>query len=350
MGCLLPSIRTRRNLMRLNLDMTSISREKVLLLLFLFSAVSGNTVNKCKDLASRKSIPVVSFCHEQSMELNSPITLDAYQPSFGASASFCMCEVKILSTQTFSRLRVSQESTLVPPENCGLQIKIENATQTIRTVEKCSYVGDTEYILYQGSSIVISLAKMSETWLEGFCFHLSIRFENSPIGVQCFNPGVTIVPFQPYTTGTSTPTTSTTLSAVTNTSFFPSTTNTDSSTVTYVTSKENSSMVTATSSTESRDSTRADLSKTSPKTSKQYLTTTSTMESPQIWTSRETSTASMSSKKVPSTYIPSITTVKSQSPSLTSSLCKNKREVYDSSDRRVDNSYIFYRHGCLLQL
>lgn len=119
---------------------------------------------------------VVSFCHEQSMELNSPITLDAYQPSFGASASFCMCEVKILSTQTFSRLRVSQESTLVPPENCGLQIKIENATQTIRTVEKCSYVGDTEYILYQGSSIVISLAKMSETWLEGFCFHLSIRF------------------------------------------------------------------------------------------------------------------------------------------------------------------------------
>lgn len=118
---------------------------------------------------------VVSFCNDQNMELNSPITLDAYQPSFGASASFCMCEVKILSTQTFSSLRVSQESTLVPPGNCGLQIKMANATQTIRTVQ-CSYIGDTEYILYPGSSIVISLTKMTENWQEGFCFHLSMRF------------------------------------------------------------------------------------------------------------------------------------------------------------------------------
>lgn len=95
---------------------------------------------------------VVSLCNEQYIKTISPITLDAYQPSFSASASFCMCEVKILSTQTFSRLRVSQESTLIPPENCGLQIKIENATEIIRTVEKCSYIGFPEYILYQGSS------------------------------------------------------------------------------------------------------------------------------------------------------------------------------------------------------
>lgn len=120
-------------------------------------------------------ILVVSFCNEQYIEITSPITLDAYQPSFSTSASFCMCEVKILSTQTFSSLRVSQESTLIPTADCGLQIKIANATQTIRTVQ-CSYIGDTEYILYQGSSIVISLAKMSENWREGFCFHLSIRF------------------------------------------------------------------------------------------------------------------------------------------------------------------------------
>lgn len=109
------------------------------------------------------------------MELNSTITLDAYQPSFGASASFCMCEVKILSTETFSSLRVSQESTLIPGGDCGLQLKIANATGAIRTVQ-CSYVGDREYILYQRSSIVISLAKISENWSEGFCFYLSMRF------------------------------------------------------------------------------------------------------------------------------------------------------------------------------
>lgn len=118
---------------------------------------------------------VVSFCNEQYIKTISPITLDAYQPSFGASASFCMCEVTIFSTQTFSSLRISQESTLVPPGNCGLQIKMANATQTIRTVQ-CSNVGDTEYILYPGSSIVISLANVSENWSEGYCLNLSMRF------------------------------------------------------------------------------------------------------------------------------------------------------------------------------
>lgn len=118
---------------------------------------------------------VVSFCNEQYMESNSPITLDAFLPSFGASASFCTCEVKILSTQTFSSLRVSEESTIIPSVDCGLQLKIVNSTETIRTVE-CSYIGDTEYILYQGSSIVISLANISENWSGGFCFHLSMRF------------------------------------------------------------------------------------------------------------------------------------------------------------------------------
>lgn len=82
---------------------------------------------------------VVSFCNEQYLESNSPITLDAYQPSFGASASFCMCEVKILSTQTFSSLRISQESTLVPPGDCGLQLKIANATAVIQTAQ-CYYI------------------------------------------------------------------------------------------------------------------------------------------------------------------------------------------------------------------
>lgn len=118
---------------------------------------------------------VVSFCNEQYMELNSTITLDAYQPSFGVSASFCMCEVKILSTQTFSSLRVSQESTIIPPGDCGLQLKMVNATETIRSVQ-CPYIGDTEYILHQGFSIVISLATISETWSGGFCLHLSMRF------------------------------------------------------------------------------------------------------------------------------------------------------------------------------
>lgn len=118
---------------------------------------------------------VVSFCNDQNMELNSQITLDAYQPSFGASAPFCMCEVKILSTQTFSSLHVSQESTIIPPGDCGLQIEIANATQTIRTVQ-CSSIVDTEFILYQGSSIVISLANISEPWSDGFCFRLSLRF------------------------------------------------------------------------------------------------------------------------------------------------------------------------------
>lgn len=106
---------------------------------------------------------------------NTSITIDAFLPSFGASASLCMCEITILSTQTFSRLLISQEGTLIPPEDCGLQLKIVNTTETIQTVE-CSYVGDTEYILYKGSSIVISLANISETWSDGFCFHLSLRF------------------------------------------------------------------------------------------------------------------------------------------------------------------------------
>lgn len=106
----------------------------------------------------------------------SPITLDAFQPSFGASASLCMCEVKVLSTQTFSSLHVLQESTIFPTADCGLQFKIANATGAIRTDRQCSYIGDTEYILYQGSSIVFSLAHISETWSEGFCFRLSLRF------------------------------------------------------------------------------------------------------------------------------------------------------------------------------
>lgn len=118
---------------------------------------------------------VVSVCNEQYIKIISPITLDAYQPSFGASASFCMCEIKILSTQTFSSLRVSQESIIIPSGDCGLQLKIVNSTETIRTVQ-CSYIEDTEYILYQGSSIVIALANVSENWSEGFCFHLSMRF------------------------------------------------------------------------------------------------------------------------------------------------------------------------------
>lgn len=106
---------------------------------------------------------------------NTSITIDAFLPSFGASASLCMCEVKILSTQTFSRLRISQEGTFLPPENCGLRLKIVNSTETIQTVE-CSYIGDTEYLLYQGSSIVMSLTNISENWSEGFCFNLSLRF------------------------------------------------------------------------------------------------------------------------------------------------------------------------------
>lgn len=106
---------------------------------------------------------------------NTSITLDAFLPSFGAISSFCMCEVKILSTQAFSSLRISQESTNIPPGDCGLQIQIANATQTIQTVQ-CPYIGDTEYILYPGSSIVISLVTTSTNWSEGFCFHLSMRF------------------------------------------------------------------------------------------------------------------------------------------------------------------------------
>lgn len=107
--------------------------------------------------------------------INSSITLDAYLPSFDASSFFCMCEVKILSTQKFGSLLISQESTIIPPSNCGLQLKIANATGVIRTVH-CSYVGKAEYILIQGSSIVISLANISKTWLEGYCFHFSLRF------------------------------------------------------------------------------------------------------------------------------------------------------------------------------
>lgn len=206
--------------------MASISRERVVLLLCLISDAVGNTLeNKCKNTVKDKSIPV-SFCNEQHVK-HSSITLDAYLPSFDASSFFCMCEVKILNTQSFSSLLISQENTLIPPLNCGLQLKIANATGTIRTVN-CSSIGAREYLLYQGSSIVISLANIFENWSEGFCFHLSMRFVNSTISVQCFNPGVTIVPSQPYTTDT--PTASTTVSAVTNTSSFLSTTNIDTST------------------------------------------------------------------------------------------------------------------------
>lgn len=106
---------------------------------------------------------------------NTSVTLDGFLPSFGAISSFCMCEVKILSTQAFSSLRISQDSTLVPTADCGLQLEIANDTGALRTV-KCSYIGDTEYLLYQGSSIVISLVTTSTNWSDGFCFHLSMRF------------------------------------------------------------------------------------------------------------------------------------------------------------------------------
>lgn len=86
-----------------------------------------------------------------------------------------MCEVKILSTQPFWSLRILQDSILIPPGDCGLQLKIANATEVIRTVQ-CSYIGEAEYILNQGSSIVISLANISETWSDGYCFYLSMRF------------------------------------------------------------------------------------------------------------------------------------------------------------------------------
>lgn len=90
------------------------------------------------------------------------------------------------------------------------------------------------------------------------CLHFT---ENSSISVKCFNPGVTIVPSQPFTTDT--PTASTTVSAVTNTFSFLSTTNIDTSTVTsHVTSNLKSSTVIPNSSTETLGTTRTEFSKT----------------------------------------------------------------------------------------
>lgn len=77
--------------------------------------------------------------------INSLIILDAFLPLFGASSSFCMCEVKILSTQPFWSLRILQNSTLIPPGDSGLQLKIANAAEVIRTFQ-CSYIGGAEYI------------------------------------------------------------------------------------------------------------------------------------------------------------------------------------------------------------
>lgn len=89
----------------------------------------------------------------------------------------------------------------------------------------------------------------------GLLLHLVHFIENSPISVQCSNPGVTIVPSQPYTTDT--PKTSTTL---------PLTTNTETPSVTSdVTSNVKSSTGTSTPSTESPGTTRTEFSQTTAK-------------------------------------------------------------------------------------
>ncbi|XP_078336506.1 uncharacterized protein LOC111101304 isoform X2 [Crassostrea virginica] len=136
----------------------------------------------------------ISFCKNETLISNRTIILNAFQPVFGFDSTLCMCEVKILSSQSTSSLYIKEE--IIPVGECGLEVKLENASHNLDTVTCTRYL-DKEWMLRKDSTLALTLTNTSVNFFDGFCFALSLRFESSPISVRCFSPGITIIPTLP---------------------------------------------------------------------------------------------------------------------------------------------------------
>ena len=117
----------------------------------------------------------VSFCKNETVLSNRTVILDGFQPLFGFDSTLCMCEVKILSSQSTFLLGIKEEISLMPVSDCGLEIRLENASQNLDTVT-CTKYFDREWMLTKDSTLVLTLTNTSVNFFDGFCFALSLRF------------------------------------------------------------------------------------------------------------------------------------------------------------------------------
>lgn len=117
----------------------------------------------------------VSFCKNETVLSPRTVILDAFQPAFGFESNRCMCEVKILSSQSVSPLYIREEISLIPDVDCGLEVKLENASYNIDTVTCLKYF-DEELVLRKDSTLMLTLTNTSVNFLNGFCFVLLLRF------------------------------------------------------------------------------------------------------------------------------------------------------------------------------
>ena len=115
----------------------------------------------------------ISFCKNEALISNRTIILNAFQPVFGFDSTLCMCEVKILSSQSTSSLYIKEE--IIPVGDCGLEVKLENASNNLDTVTCTSYL-DKEWMLRKDSTLVLTLTNTLVNFFDGFCFALSLRF------------------------------------------------------------------------------------------------------------------------------------------------------------------------------
>lgn len=117
----------------------------------------------------------ISFCKNETLISNESIILNAFQPVFGFDSTLCKCEVKILSSQNTSSLYIKEEPSLIPVAECGLEIKLEDASNNLDTVT-CTKYFDREWVLRKDSTLVLTLTNTSVNFFDGFCFALSLRF------------------------------------------------------------------------------------------------------------------------------------------------------------------------------
>nr|XP_022289459.1 topoisomerase I damage affected protein 7-like isoform X2 [Crassostrea virginica] len=170
--------------------------EMIYLIFLTFVGFVRSLENRCLNFANTSSLRAISFCKNETLISNETIILNAFQPVFGFDSTFCMCEVKILSSQSTSSLYIKEEPSLIPVAECGLEIKLEDASNNLDTVTCTSYL-DKEWMLRKYSTLVFTLTNTSVNFFDGFCFALALRFESSPMSVRCFSPGITIIPTFP---------------------------------------------------------------------------------------------------------------------------------------------------------
>nr|XP_022287151.1 uncharacterized protein LOC111099926 isoform X2 [Crassostrea virginica] len=170
--------------------------DMIYLIFLTFVGFARSLESRCLNFANTSSLRAISFCKNETLISNGTIILNAFQPVFGFDSTLCMCEVKILSSQSTSSLYIEEEKSLIPVAECGLEVKLENASHNLHTVTCTGYLAK-EWMLRKDSTLVLTLTNTSVNFFDGFCFALSLRFESSPMSVRCFSPGITIIPTLP---------------------------------------------------------------------------------------------------------------------------------------------------------